>query len=74
MIAPNKVISLDESALGRLPVIMREGPGAVDLITLYRRVSDRFEGIDQFLVALDILFVLGRINVSPTTRTVTYAH
>jgi len=74
LIAPNKVISLDESALGRLPVIMREGPGAVDLITLYRRVSDRFEGIDQFLVALDILFVLGRINVSPTTRTVTYAH
>ncbi len=73
MITPNKVIPLDESALGRLSEIMREGPDAVDLITLYRRVSDRFESIDQFLLTLDVLFVLGRIDVNRTTRTVSYA-
>jgi hypothetical protein len=73
MITPNKVLSLDESALGRISVILREGPEAIALNTLYHRVSDRFESIDQFLLALDLLFVLGRITINPATRTVTYA-
>lgn len=72
MITPNKVISLGESALGRLGVIMSQGPEALDLLTLYRNVSDRFESIDQFLLTLDILYILGRIEVNPSTRTVTY--
>jgi hypothetical protein len=73
MITPNKVISLDESAMGRLGVVIREGPQSVDLITLYNRVAKNFASIDEFILTLDVLFVLGRINVNPSTRTVTYA-
>ncbi|MBN9663659.1 MAG: hypothetical protein J0H49_36005 [Acidobacteria bacterium] len=72
MITPNKAIALHDSALSRVGYILREGPAAVDLHTLYERVSPRFESIDQFLVTLDILFVLGRIDLKPATRTVTY--
>jgi hypothetical protein len=74
MIAPNKVLSLDESALGHIAIIMRDGPRPVDLLTLYRHVANRFESLDQFLFALDLLFVLGRISVDPATRTVIYAN
>ena len=72
MIAPNKAISLNDSALSRVSIILRQGPQAIDLQALYERVSGRFESIDQFLVALDILFVLGRIDLNPDTRTLTY--
>lgn len=73
MITPNKVLSLDESALGRLAVIMQQSQKSADLVELYRSIADRFESIDQFLFALDILFVLGRLDINLETRTVTYA-
>lgn len=73
MITPNKVIPLDESALGHVSLILRQGPEAIDLITLFRAVADKFESIDQFLLTLDTAFVLGRIELDPATRTVTYA-
>lgn len=72
MIAPNKVISLRESALGHVSTILREGPTAIDLVSLYAKVSDDFDSIDQFILALDILFILRRIDLNPRTRTVTY--
>jgi hypothetical protein len=73
MITPNKALSFDDSALSRAGVILRQGPRPIDLLTLYDRVSGRFESIDQFLTTLDILFVLGRITVNTATRTVAYA-
>ena len=73
MIAPNKVISLGESALGHVSAILRQGPEAIDLITLYSKVADSFDSIDQFILALDILFILQRIELNPATRTITYA-
>lgn len=73
MITPNKALSFDDSALSRVGVILRQGPQPVDLLTLYDRLSDQFESIDQFLITLDVLFVLGRITVNTATRTVAYA-
>lgn len=72
MIAPNKVLSFSESALSHLGSIIRQGPRAIDILTLYRNVCDEFESIDQFLLALDTLFVLGRIDLNAATRTLTY--
>jgi hypothetical protein len=73
VITPNKVLSLDESALGRLAVIMQQRQKSADLVELYRSIADRFESIDQFLFALDILFVIGRLDIDLETRAVTYA-
>jgi hypothetical protein len=73
MIVPNKVISIEDSALSRLPVILDQGPEARDLVTLFHGISEKFESIDQFLLALDILFVLGRIEVDFKNRVLTYA-
>jgi hypothetical protein len=72
MITPNKAISIQESALGLVPVIMARGPEPTDLLTLYHSVADQFESADQFILALDILYVLRRVDVDFATRLVTY--
>jgi hypothetical protein len=73
LITPNKVITLRESALGRTPTILREKPSQDDLAGLYDRVRKDFESIDQFLLALDVLYILGQIEVDLSTGVVTYA-
>ena len=60
MITPNKVITLRESALGRTPIILREKASQHNLVGLYDRVRKDFESIDQFLLALDVLYILGQ--------------
>jgi hypothetical protein len=73
LITPNKVITLRESALGRAPVILRERAVHPNLLALYEKVSKDFESIDQFLLTLDVLFILGRIDIDLSTGVVTYA-
>lgn len=70
---PNKVITLRESALGRTPVILREKASQANLVSLYDKVGDEFESIDQFLLTIDVLYILVQINVDPSTGVVTYA-
>lgn len=72
MITPNKVITLDDSVLSRLGIILGAATDTVDVISLYGRVSGSFESVDQFLLTLDTLFVLGRIHVNLATRELTY--
>jgi hypothetical protein len=73
LITPNKVITLRESALGRTPIILREKGSHGNLASLYDRVRKDFESIDQFLLALDLLYILGQIEVDFSTGVVTYA-
>lgn len=73
MITPNKVVALEDSALGLASVILEQGPQPVDLLALYSAVSNEFESIDHFMLTLDVLYVLGRIDVNFQTRMVTYA-
>ena len=73
MIMPNKVITLRESALGRVPVILREKGSQASLVDLYDKVGEEFESIDQFLLTIDVLYILGQITVDPSTGVVIYA-
>lgn len=73
MIVPNKVIPISESAMGKAAELLRLGPGKYDLSSLYEAQSHKFESIDQFLLALDVLYVLGRVDVDFATREVIYA-
>jgi hypothetical protein len=73
MITPNKVVTLEKSALGLLSVILIEGPGQIGLLDLYRRTSNEFENIDQFLLAIDLLYILDRIEINFDTGVLIYA-
>lgn len=72
MITPNKVVSIEKSALGLVGTILDQGPAPVELLKLYHIVSKDFESIDQFLLAIDLLYVLGRVEVNAQTREIYY--
>jgi len=59
--------------LGLVGVILEQGSDPIEMMKLYRIVSNKFESIDQFLLAIDVLHVLGRIEVNFQTRTIIYA-
>jgi len=63
MITPNKVMALGSSALGLTRVVLEEAPNSDSISDLQQRTSKHFESIDQFLLTVDLLFVLGRISV-----------
>ncbi|MGX5652608.1 ABC-three component system middle component 7 [Hydrogenophaga borbori] len=73
MITPNKVVPLSASVLGHLVQVMKAGPDSISVLDLFRQVGDKFEGIDQFLVALDVLYILDRISIDFTTQRIVYA-
>lgn len=72
MITPNKVLTLDESVLSRLSTILRAGPTPIRLSSLYQNVSGSFESIDMFILALDVLYILKKIDIDLITGIVTY--
>ncbi len=72
MILPNKVVSFDESALSLMPYLLQRGPAPISIASLYEDASDDFDGVDQFLLTLDLLFILGRISVDMDSGVVSY--
>jgi hypothetical protein len=72
MILPNKVVSFDESVLSLLPNLLQRGPAPISLASLYEEASAEFESVDQFLLTLDLLFILERISVDMESGVVSY--
>jgi hypothetical protein len=73
MITPNKVVPLNASVLGHLAHVLKLGPDSINVLDLFQQAGDKFESIDQFLLALDVLFVLDRLTVDFSTEKVVYA-
>jgi len=70
MITPNKFIDLDASILGKLDVILDEYPDEMAVRELYRQVGQKFDSADEFLLAIDVLFILGRVSVDFRTASI----
>lgn len=64
MIVPNKVIRFNESIIGKMIAVLRE-LSIVDMTIeeLYRSTEEHFEEIDEFIVSLDVLYILEAIQV-----------
>lgn len=72
MITPNKVVPLSASVLGHLTHLLKVGPDTTTVAALFEQVGDKFESIDQFLIAMDVLYILDRLTVDFTTEKVHY--
>lgn len=72
MITPNKFISFDQSVLAKLPAMLVDEK-TISIHDLYTKVSNEFENVDEFMYALDVLYVLNKVNVDFDLKTVTYA-
>jgi chloramphenicol 3-O-phosphotransferase len=73
MLVPSKFTRLEESTLFRMKSIMS---GRIDGETVqdaYHRTRNVFYDASEFLNALDILFVLGIVNVDTGSGAIQYA-
>lgn len=61
---PNKLFSYKESMISKFPLIMQKVSEErnISIMELYYTVKDKFEDISEFLVTLDCLYVLGKIE------------
>ena len=72
MITPNKFIPFDQSVLAKLPAMLVDEK-TISIHDLYTKVSNEFENVDEFMYALDVLYILNKVNVDFDLKTVTYA-
>ncbi|WP_139558309.1 ABC-three component system middle component 7 [Methylotetracoccus oryzae] len=70
MIVPNKFVSLDESLIAKLPHLLANLKDGESVLELYSATRDVYADVGEFLLSLDVLFVLGRIRVDVVARTV----
>lgn len=64
MITPNKFTSLDGTILGKLSHLMLEDVEEISLSELRDLRLRKFTDIGEFILALDALFILGRIEMN----------
>lgn len=62
MITPNKIISLKESALGKVEVTYELIDGKRSVGELYEANRTRYDSIDQFIYSIEILYLTEKIE------------
>lgn len=67
MILPNKLIPFNKCVLAKVVYILKEfdagKKSCIDLFDLFVNVKHHFEDINEFILALDVLYVLEKIEV-----------
>jgi predicted rRNA methylase YqxC with S4 and FtsJ domains len=63
MIVPSKFTSLDQSILGKLSHLIVDDVDEIPITELLELRLKKFSDIGEFIMALDTLFVLGRIVI-----------
>ena len=72
MITPSKFISFEQSILSRLP-FMQVDAKIISIRDLYALTADHFASVDEFLYAIDVLYILEKLNVDFKSETIVYA-
>jgi len=69
MILPNKLISFQDCILAKTVYILEKiGNSNVSII-----VETHFEDLNEYMLALDVLYVLGKIKYNEELRVIQYA-
>ena len=73
MIYPNKHIRFEESIIFKMISILElENHFPIDIKKLYSLTKAKFNDIDEFIVALDVLFVLDKIEIDFENEQINY--
>lgn len=66
---PNKVINYNESIISKFPIILSQLQiKDYSISSLYEKVKNKVENINEFLEILDCLFALNKIKLDGNTR------
>lgn len=73
MIYPNKHIKFEESILYKMLYILEQRKsGVININELYKKLKRKFSNIDEFIYAIDVLYVLEMIEIDFDTQTLEY--
>lgn len=73
MILPNKLIKFQDSILAKTVFILDEiSVRSLSVSELYCLVKEYFEDINQYILALDVLFTLDRVNYNEEMQVMEY--
>lgn len=73
MLVPTKFTTLEESTIFKMRVILAGKVNGETIPDLLARTSGSFQDASEFLHAVDILYVLGAIDVDASTGVIKYA-
>jgi hypothetical protein len=73
MILPNKLISFQDCILAKTVYILEKiSDSDFSVIELYEQVETHFEDLNEYMLALDVLYVLGKIEYNEELRVIQY--
>lgn len=73
MILPNKLISFQDCILAKTVYILEKiSDSDFSVIGLYEQVETHFEDLNEYMLALDVLYVLGKIKYNEELRVIQY--
>ena len=73
MIFPNKLISFQDCILAKTVYILEKiSDSDFSVIGLYEQVGTHFEDLNEYMLALDVLYVLGKIKYNEGLQVIQY--
>lgn len=73
MITPGKFVRFGESTLNHLALVLAAVDIPIPLTELFAATSKHFNGPGEFIYAMDVLYVLGAVEVDLNTKVVSRA-
>jgi hypothetical protein len=67
MITPNKFINYKRSIVGKLEHVLIELNNEESVFDLYHKCSKHFDNVDDFILAIDTLYILDKIEIDLKT-------
>ena len=74
MAFPNKFTSFDKSILAKIGMLIIDESAPISLSKLIEMRLDKFEDISEFMLALDILYVLGKVELDESQGMISYVN
>ncbi len=74
MIFPDKIVSFQDSIIAKSVYILKELQNNELVVSdLFIATKEYFEDVSEFLLALDTLYLLGKINLNDKSQVLQYA-
>lgn len=73
MLVPSKFTRLEESTIFKMKCILANKKESESVLDVYLRTKDSFYDASEFLHALDVLYVLGLVNIKDDSALIEYA-
>jgi hypothetical protein len=71
---PSKFTRFDKSILAKISLLIIDDVESIELSELIRLRSAKFEDISEFMLALDVLYALGRIEIEENKGIIRYVN